>query len=279
MIRSTSGVSAIFVMKKIEWDKRIQRALDLAQRYPSASEILGFYRYILKFQKTLCDGVSSLSPPADGGQQRFRELLDVEIATRHLPALLSLVQGQGPSKLAREAAELSRSSWEEQRQICLSFLFPADDNEQVSKCFFARVLFQPYAEMLAQTWNSQSPDSARSVCPVCSARPQVAVLRPEGDGGKRFLVCSFCLTEWEYRRILCPMCGEVDHQKLPRYSAEDMTAVRVEACDTCKYYLKSVDMTVDGLAVPLVDEVASAPLDIWAMEHRFNKISSNLMGF
>ena len=55
--------------------------------------------------------------------------------------------------------------------------------------------------------------------------------------------------------------------------------MRVEACDTCKYYLKSVDMTVDGLAVPIVDEVATAPLDMWAIEHGFSKISPNLMGF
>jgi formate dehydrogenase maturation protein FdhE len=38
-------------------------------------------------------------------------------------------------------------------------------------------------------------------------------------------------------------------------------------------------MTVDGLAVPLVDEVATAALDVWAMERGFNKISPNLMGF
>jgi formate dehydrogenase maturation protein FdhE len=38
-------------------------------------------------------------------------------------------------------------------------------------------------------------------------------------------------------------------------------------------------MTVDGLVVPLVDDVATAPLDMWAIEHGFNKISLNLMGF
>jgi formate dehydrogenase maturation protein FdhE len=55
--------------------------------------------------------------------------------------------------------------------------------------------------------------------------------------------------------------------------------VRVEACDSCNHYLKGVDMTVDGLAVPLVDEVATAPLDLWAGECGYTKISPNLMGF
>ena len=117
------------------------------------------------------------------------------------------------------------------------------------------------------------------VCPVCGARPQLAVLRPEGDGGKRFLMCSFCITEWEFRRVLCPVCGQEDHTKLPRYTAEGIPNVRVEACETCHSYLKSVDLTVDGHAVPLVDEVATVPLDLWAMENGFQKIRRNLMGF
>jgi formate dehydrogenase maturation protein FdhE len=55
--------------------------------------------------------------------------------------------------------------------------------------------------------------------------------------------------------------------------------VRVEACDTCHYYLKSIDLTVDGLAIPLVDEVATVPLDLWAGEHGYKKAEANLMGF
>ncbi|MGB8768785.1 MAG: formate dehydrogenase accessory protein FdhE [Candidatus Korobacteraceae bacterium] len=266
-------------MKGIDWAKRIRRAAELAARYPSAAEILAFYGHILDFQKTLYADIPSPSRPDSCVEIAFRERLDLDIAMRQLPALLALVQRKGPSKLALEAAEFSRASLEEQRRMLRSFLWSADGDQQQANPFFARVLFQPLAERLASAQPTQPPDSSASDCPVCGARPQLAVLRPEGDGGKRFLVCSFCATEWEFRRILCPLCGEVDHQKLPRYSAEDFAAVRVEACDTCKYYLKSVDMTVDGLALPIVDEVAAAPLDVWAIEHGFNKVSLNLMGF
>jgi FdhE protein len=277
-------------MKKTDWDKRIQRAVELAERYPSAVEVLAFYRHILEFQKTLCADVASPSPPAAGVKAAFRQQVDLDIAIRQLPALLALVQREGPSKLAQEAAEIGagklhpssppcHASLEQPREMLRSFLLSTDPNEPESNHFFARVLLQPQAEHLAKTQQMQSADSSASVCPVCGARPQVAVLRPEGDGGKRFLVCSFCSTEWEFRRILCPVCGEQDHKKLPRYSVEDMPSVRVEACDTCKYYLKSVDMTIDGLAVPVVDEVATAALDVWAIEQGFHKISPNLMGF
>ncbi len=267
------------VANRIDWEKRIQRAAELAERYPSAREVLAFYGHILEFQSKLRTPASRRSLPTPSDKVPFRERIDVDAVVRYLPALLALVQQKGPSKLALLAVETSRVSLEEQRDLLQSYLLSGDNNQPESISFFARVLFQPCTEELVATLNVPSSDSSASVCPVCDARPQLAVLRPEGDGGKRYLVCSLCGTEWEFRRILCPHCGEVDHQKLPRYSSEDFLALRVEACDTCQHYLKSVDMTIDGLAVPLVDEVASAPLDVWAMEHGFTKIYLNLMGF
>ena len=53
---------------------------------------------------------------------------------------------------------------------------------------------------------------------------------------------------------------------------------RLEACDTCRRYVKGVDRTRLGLAVPLVDEVAGAALDVWAREHGYEKIELNLVG-
>jgi formate dehydrogenase maturation protein FdhE len=39
-----------------------------------------------------------------------------------------------------------------------------------------------------------------------------------------------------------------------------------------------VDLTKNGRAEPLVDELASAPLDLWAREHGYAKLQSNLLG-
>jgi FdhE protein len=263
--------------KKPDWNKRIERAFDLAARHPGAAEVLNFYRRILEFQKDVYDRAASRPAPAPDGP--FRERLDVDAAMQQLPALLSLVQTNGPSKLAQEAADFGRESEKQCRQALADFLRAGDADDAAPYAFFARVLFQPMAEHLATIPAASLAGFSGMVCPVCDAKPQVAVLRPEGDGGKRFLVCSLCNTEWEFRRILCPNCGEEDYAKLPRYTAEDISAVRVEACETCHCYLKSVDLTVDGLAVPLVDEVATAPLDVWAMENGFHKIKRNLMGF
>jgi FdhE protein len=271
-------VPSITQTRKPDWGKRIERAIDLAEQHPSTAEILTFYRRILDLQQTLYGIASSRPAPAVSGKNAFLEQLDLDFAMRQLPALLSLVRKAGPSKLAQEAAGMAHASSSEQRQVLHEFVDKPDGMDNTPKSFFARVLFQPLAEYLAAQMPSPEGFSG-SICPICGARPLVAVLRPEGNGGKRFLICSLCLTEGEFRRILCPVCGEESHTKLPRYTAEGVSAVRVEACDTCHYYLKSVDMTVDGLAVPLVDDVATTPLDVWATGHGYKKISLNLMGF
>jgi formate dehydrogenase maturation protein FdhE len=54
------------------------------------------------------------------------------------------------------------------------------------------------------------------------------VLRIEGDGGKRFLLCAFCAAEWEFRRIYCAWCGEVREESLPVFVAEKFAHVRTK---------------------------------------------------
>jgi FdhE protein len=106
----------------------------------------------------------------------------------------------------------------------------------------------------------------------------VGALRPQGDGGKRSLICSLCAHEWDFRRIVCPACGEESVDKLPVYVAEELPHVRVEACDTCHRYIKTIDLTKDGRAVPVVDELAAIPLSLWAAERGYEKLSGNLLG-
>jgi formate dehydrogenase maturation protein FdhE len=139
--------------------------------------------------------------------------------------------------------------------------------------FFWHVVMQPYAQ------HARKPGEARSsTCPSCGSKPVVGVLRGEGDGARRGLICSLCASEWAYRRLICANCGEEDKNKLPVYVAEGIDYIRVEACDTCRTYLKSVDLTKDGFAVPEVDEIATVALNLWADENGYTKIETNVLG-
>jgi FdhE protein len=52
----------------------------------------------------------------------------------------------------------------------------------------------------------------------------------------------------------------------------------MECCDSCRTYLKTIDLTKNGLADPLVDELAHVPLDLWAQERGYAKLRPNLLG-
>jgi FdhE protein len=264
-------------MSTINWDKRLRRAAELSERNGASREVLTFYEHILGLQQRIFEGL----PAANSLPQTphsFREQLDVEEALKWLPAMLDLVRSTGPTKLADEAKRVAAISQEDRGHLLEDYLLAKSQKSDEATSFFARAIFQPMAEFLVAR-AAVPVTTSETTCPMCTGKPQLAVLRPEGDGGKRHLVCSFCSTEWEFRRVLCPVCGETDYSKLPRYVPEEPMAVRVEACDTCKFYLKSFDMTLDGLLVPEIDEVATIALDLWAADHGYQKIHPNFMGF
>ncbi|HTA69068.1 MAG TPA: formate dehydrogenase accessory protein FdhE [Bryobacteraceae bacterium] len=238
-------------------DDRIARATELARAFPGASTLLNFYRDLAHFQKQVFDEV------------RSRGETDLGALTRHFPALIELVQRSGPQPLADSSSKLTEELLTEHWQGTVEY--------DPSGRFFARVLLQPYAEYLASRGDVRA-GSTPATCPFCNARPVVAVLRGEGDGGKRSLLCSMCATEWLYRRVVCPSCGEENKDKLPIYVATELDYVRVDACDSCQTYLKAVDLTKNGHAVPVVDEIATVALNIWAEEHGYSKLEPNLLG-
>ena len=259
-------------MTRPDWEKRIRRARELSAQYPAAAEVLSFYAEIAGFQREIFEAAAAENLHADP-MRPLGEQLVASAVTNRFPAFVELVEKKGPAGLAKAARELRQQGPDQWRAVLDS---PPDEDE--TQRFFARACLQPVAEYLAFDSKVQFAGYSGSLCPVCNGKPQLGVLRPEGDGGKRSLVCSRCSTEWDFRRILCPNCAEEDHGKLPRFSAEDFPHVRVEACETCKRYLKSVDLTINGLAIPLVDEIAAASLDLWAAERAYQKIELNLMG-
>jgi FdhE protein len=248
-----------------KWDRRIERADELAAAYPFAAEALSFYARIAGFQKSLYAG---LKP----GAGSLRGELELSILLPWFPPFLSLIESIAPPPLARSAAEL--------RSEVLEEFWRAGGQLTAAEALIAWTFLQPYAEHLAEYLAHQAgpAETQAALCPRCSRRPQVGVLRQQGDGAKRSLICSLCATEWEYRRIVCPACGEEDVNKLPVYVAEELPHVRVEACDTCHHYIKTIDLTKDGRAVPVVDELAAIPLSLWAAENRYTKVTPNLLG-
>jgi FdhE protein len=267
-------------MKVSPWRQRIARAEFLARQYSSVAEIIGFYAKIAGFQEDFyrrLEAAADRSAKAASAEQRFGPPESPEILGSFRP-FLSLVENLGPKRLAALARHLQQSSPESWSELLGASWTASESNEEAPEEILARAFLQPYAEFLRARLAMKSDGYIHSFCPFCNRKPGLAVLRQQGDGARRSLMCSFCLAEWEFRRIVCPGCGEENNAKLPVYNASDFDYIRVECCDTCHAYLKAVDLTKNGLAEPMVDEMAAAPLDLWAQDHGYSKLQRNLMG-
>ena len=258
------------------WQRRIQRAQELASQRTFATEILGFYIHLARFQESLYHRLSGVLrfPPASID----RELSAAELSelSSGFESFLSMAEARGPEQLCKLSRELSArgpSFWTELLNLAWTSRGGSD-----AGAFLALAFLQPYAELLRARATLRPSRRAYAVCRFCSRKPCVGVLRQMGDAGAKSLICSFCLNEWGFRRIVCPGCGEENDGRLPVFTASDCDYIRVECCEACKTYLKTVDLTKNGHAEPIVDELASAPLDLWAREHGYAKLQNNLLG-
>lgn len=265
------------------YDSRIRRADYLAGAHPFAQEVLLFYKRIAEFQKNFYSRLSATHNqsivPGNLAPQARQEL-QIGDSLPAFKEFLNLVVQHGPAAVAASAQQLSNATAESWSGLLQEYWRSRarDDAPNAFEQFVPRAFLQPYAELLALRSAETDLPSGSPRCPLCNSRPLLGVLRQEGDGGKRFLLCSFCLREWEFRRIFCATCAEETETKLPVYVAEQFPYIRVEACDTCKYYLRTIDLTKDGNAVPLVDDLAAIPLSLWAEEHGYSRAQPNLLG-
>jgi len=272
-------------MAQNEWQRRIARAEELGARYTFAAEILRFYAAIARFQEKFYGefgGSLERSSAGAGGvasdSEPFARPLQPELTGRFGP-FLSVVEQNGPGPLREAARELRDGGADLHFQLLTAFWNESETGALPPgpRDFFARAFLQPYAAGIRSRSNMRWSGPTPYLCPFCKRKPGLGVLRPLGDGGQRSLVCSFCLAEWEFRRIVCPGCGEENNAKLPVYTAEELKHVRVECCDCCRTYIKTVDLTKSGLGEPIVDEMASIPLDLWAQKQGYAKVQTNLM--
>ena len=245
----------------VTWQDKIERVQFLSSRQDVANDVLLFYAKILQFQNDLQTRLGT-------GAANVVEVVPF------VPELLDLLTRSGTPQMKELAASAMALDWSEELESCW--------NDRVSRpyaplSFVSLTLLQPFAQNLAA--HAQIAPHIAPNCPFCLCKPQLGVLRPEGEGGKRYLLCSLCGTEWEYRRVICPNCEELDKEKLPIYKSDKIPHIKLAACDTCHTYLKCIDLGIDGHAIPEVEDVSSLPLSLWMVENGFHPIQLNLFGF
>jgi len=272
-----------------EHDARIRRADHLASKHPFATEVLRFYSRVAEFQKNLYTEITKGAKYDIGGNLHatpgpIRLDFPVSDAIKLLSSFtsfLTLIAEAAPPALAAAARTVLNLDASSRRSLLQAYWEVGGINDQLIgpfAQFIPRAFAQPLVELFVARKTAPPTMSTPHDCPLCGGQPLLGVLRPEGDGGKRRMLCSFCLQEWDFRRIYCPACGEEDEKKLPVYVADQFPHIRVETCDTCKVYVRTIDLTKDGNAVPLVDDLAAIPLSLWAQERGYTRLQPNLLG-
>jgi formate dehydrogenase maturation protein FdhE len=257
-----------------EFERRGQRAELLARETDSAREPLLFASALCREQSTAALAVEQahLSRPLTGRL--------AEDATRILPLLAPVVRiaaERGPEDLAAQA----RHREGEERSVAsnrLIVMWSGDSNARED--YLSRAMLRPYVEVLRAYGVNPDRLHRPGHCPFCAGAPLVSSRKElrDSNAAARMLHCGFCGCEWNAVRGSCPSCEEDDPAKLPIFTSDAHPLVRIEACETCGRYVKSVDLTQDARMIPEIDDLVSLSMDLWAVEQGLTRIEPGLAG-
>jgi hypothetical protein len=147
--------------------------------------------------------------------------------------------------------------------------------------YLSRAILRPYTEVLRARGATLDRLHKPGYCPYCGGAPMISTRREIPDAAEaamRMLHCGLCGLEWKFNRACCPACLEEKPDNLPVYHSDAHPAVRIEACETCGRYVKSIDLTLDARPIAEVDDVVSISMDLWAMDEGLTRIEPGLAG-
>ncbi len=275
------------------WAARRERAMDLQARRPFAAEVLTLYAALLAVQEEVFLEAEAAPPPPGR--------IAAYVVDQVMPRIAAATIEAGP--LGLRTAVAGRMAGANFQVIVAAWMF-GDEQPAVDR-YLARASLSPVLEAMgvgaAAAFSGPRDDRH---CPRCGGSPQVSYFAQASDdlasGGRR-LVCARCSAEWGFPRMTCASCGEASGSRLPIYSEAGTAAgerggvirglgpqrqvaalfphMRIEGCESCRRYLLNVDLAAEPHAVPVVDELAALPLDLYARDRGLTKITPNLMGF
>lgn len=111
---------------------------------------------------------------------------------------------------------------------------------------------------------------SQGYCPICGKEPKIGEIREEEDG-KRYLFCHQCGYKWYFHRIKCPFCGNDEQHSLAYFEVEGEERYRVDVCNKCRRYIKTVELPKSSEEPNLdVEDIATLHLDMIAFDEGYN---------
>lgn len=281
-----------------EFERRLGRADEL-RAPPGTQEPLALLRRILAHQvaRTAAPTVTAAAALASG-QAADREaagrypLLDLpavaeEIADETLRLTSALTEADGdavPGPLRESADGFAAVATSERRDLVATWI---DDPSLLDPRLdlWITASAAPLLEQAAAAielpprhlWTG-------SACPACGGSAQVSVIAEESGefmaGSPRSLVCSRCASWWSFPRATCVACRLDDSRQLFAYCSEDRPWARIDGCERCRTYIKTFDLRQETArdVIPLVDDLATLVLDVWATSRGLHRAVRSVAG-
>lgn len=273
---------------------QVQQAIDtVIQSRPAYADMLGFYGRLFDAQEQsksrlrieplqISDGVRAVKAREKFPLIEIREFVYDTLECADLFVAISKLAEEANPKLAVSAAKILRAVDTELEPASLFSAFLTSnealfenisDTLEIEKPVLGFITYNSLkpclcagAVQLSAYLNTSEP-WLKGYCPICGSAPILSIL--EGEGA-RSLICSFCWHIWPVKRVYCPFCDSSNTKDLHYFFSEEETDLRVDLCDKCRKYLKTVDTrNADRLIYPPLEQVSTLHLDIKAREEGF----------
>jgi len=275
--------------------KGLQETLQVIERHkttnPQYSELLDILGEILILREEHRKKITKSIFPIDEGHLAAKlqgglplvdfasAKLDLREPKKFFLALLEIGKRRNPVETQQILKDLEDGTLDYEAMVYESFASegeeaPAgetdDDTIDLLK-FFVEESLRPSLEFVTDLYGGRIAQIGwnEGYCPVCGRMPKIGHLVDKE--GKRHLFCSQCGFEWRFRRVKCPFCGNEEQQTLSYFTVEGDERYRVDVCDVCKHYIKTLDFRNAGEEAILdVEDVATLHLDMLAHEEGYN---------
>jgi FdhE protein len=210
---------------------------------------------------------------------------DLSRPRKYFESLISIAEKRIPD-VAKNITEIIHSpefDWEKMiassfersgsEDLSVSDLAKDEDEENLDLIdLFLEESLRPELEFIAEKYKDVVAKSqwTEGYCPVCGKDPKIGEIREEEDG-KRYLFCNQCGCKWYFNRIKCPFCGNDEHSSLAYFEVEGDERYRVEVCNKCRRYIKTVEVPKTEEEPNMdVEDIATLHLDMIASDEGYN---------
>lgn len=272
-----------------------KRVAAMVKERPSHKEVLEFFKDVASEQYSIRSKVKT--SPLDINEEDFKAkiiegfplvekralTMDIPLATRLFKRLCKVLSSN--KKASGDAERITKALRNKEIDLLELFKHAGSENGEYVSALSKKLgvkedvllfltknsvkpIFEAYAEELKKYVDQER--WWKNCCPICGSEPYLAEFK---EDGARFLVCSSCNFEWRFNRLKCPFCENEDHEKLKYfYTEKEGRAYRIDVCEKCKKYIKTIDTNELGEEViPIIEDAGTLFLDVLAQKEGYTK--------